>query len=466
MTTAVQRSSEALRGWMDVLGWQPEQLAGRLNDFARRKRVKCTVSKKAPYHWLKGACPRRPVPGLMAALLTEVTGQRVTLRDLGWDSTDAQTLVLADDGLEKLWMPGEALNALDLVVRSDLMGTSRRQFLVLGGMTLTSAAHQWIIDVDRLAFAAAGRRIDTGLVDNLDRIVDAKRRVDDALGGGLLFHSVREELRFVIGLLRTGSYGEVVGQRLYGAAAELARLAGWARFDSDDVAGAQRYFLVALRAAQLSGDRALGAHILGFMGVQATLAGDPRDAITLLMSAYEGGRAVMTNSEQAALFGRLSRAHGKNGDVYHADLCAERTFTFLDDVDPAGDPPWIYWCNEADLSGMIGEGYVALGDATKAGKYLGTAVQGLDASRPRDRVLWMISHASAQLKADQRDLAMAQARTAAAIAAELNSDRVVSYLGDFRAQLGSSTRDAEIADFDDYLRTTFPPRLHTSLSMA
>ena len=61
---------------------------------------------------------------------------------------------------------------------------------------------------------------------------------------------------------------------------------------------------------------------------------------------------------------------------------------------------------------------------------------------------------------------MTQARAAAAIAADLNSDRVVSYLGDFRAQLGSSTRDAEIADFDDYLRTTFPPRLHTSLSMA
>jgi len=44
---------------------------------------------------------------------------------------------------------------------------------------------------------------------------------------------------------------------------------------------------------------------------------------------------------------------------------------------------------------------------------------------------------------------MTQARAAAAIAADLNSDRVVSYLGDFRAQLGSATRDAEIADFDD-----------------
>lgn len=185
-----------------------------------------------------------------------------------------------------------------------------------------------------------------------------------------------------------------------------------------------------------------------------------------LANIYGGGRAVMTNSEQAALFGRLSRAHGKDGDVYHADMCAERAFAFLDDADPAGDPPWIYWCNEADLSGMIGEGYVALGDVTKAGTYLGTAVQGLDASRPRDRVLWMISHASAQLNADQRDQAMTQARTAAAIAADLNSDRVVSYLGDFRAQLGSAARDAEIADFDDYLRATFPKRLHTALSMA
>lgn len=53
------------------------------------------------------------------------------------------------------------------------------------------------------------------------------------------------------------------------------------------------------------------------------------------------------------------------------------------------------------------------------------------------------------LKADQRDQAMTQARAAAGIAVALNSDRVVSYLGAFRAQLGSRARDAEIADFDE-----------------
>lgn len=456
----------ALRGWLDVLGWHPEQLSGRINDFARRKRVKCTVSSKAPYHWLNGACPRHPLPGLVAALLTEVSGKRVTPADLGWDMRGAVALVLADDGLDDLWTPGRALTALDLVVRSDLMGSSRRQFLVIGGMALTAAAHQWIVDVDRLAFAAAGRRIDTAIVDDLDRIVDAKRRVDDALGGGVLYQSVREELRFVIDLLRNGSYSESVGRRLYGAAAELARLAGWSRFDSDDVAGAQRYFLVALRAAQLSDDRALGAHVLGFMGVQATLAGNPKDAITLLKSAHEGGRTVMTNTEQAALFGRLSRAYGKDQDVYHADACAEQAFTLLSESTPENDPAWIYWCDAADLSGMIGEGYVALGDADQAGAYLDQAVTGLDSSRPRDRVIWMISLACAQLKTQQRDQALTQARRAAAIAADLNSDRIVGYLGDFRRELGPAAGDGEIADFDDYLRATFPSRLHPVLAFA
>jgi len=464
--TVQQVPDSALRRWLDALGWEPEQLARRLNAFARRQRVKCTISEKAPYHWLKGACPRQPLPGLVAALLTEATGQRVTLADLGWRTPAAGVLALADDGLNELWTPGRAVDVLDLVVRSDPMGASRRQFLVISGMALAAAANQWIIDTDRLAAAAAGHRIDIGIADDLDRIVDAKRRVDDALGGGILYQSVREELRFVIDLLRNGSYSEAVGKRLYGAATELARLAGWARFDSGDTGGAQRYFLVALRSAQLSGNRALGAHVLGFMGVQATLAGDPKDAVMLLKSAHEGGRAVMTATEQAALFGRLSRAYGKDHDQYHADASAEHAFELLAQSRPDNDPPWIYWCNEADMSGMIGEGYVALGDTDQAGRYLETAVSGLDASRPRDRVIWMTSLAAAQLRTHQRDQALAQARAAAEAAAVLNSDRIVGYIGDFRRELGPGTSDPEIVGFDDYLRSAFPGRLHSLLGVA
>lgn len=464
MASNIRAPNMVLRGWLEVLGWSPEQFAARLTAFAGAMRVKLTVSSKAPYHWLKGARPHEPVPGLVAALLTQFSGQQVSLAALGWDrGQDTEVVVLATDGLADLWAPGQALPGLAHVLRSDTMPT-RRTFLVISGMALTAAAHHWIVDVDRLAFASAGRRIDTAIVDDLDRIIAAKRRVDDALGGGMLSRSVREELSFVVDLIKTGSYTEAVGRRLYGAAAELARLAGWASFDSGNDAQAQRYFLVALRSAHLSQNRALGAHVLGFMGVQSTLAGQPTDAVTLLRSSFEGARTAMTSTEKAALFGRLSRAYGKSGDHYGADTCAERAFTLLGKARPAEDPDWIYWASEADLAGMIGEGYVSLGDADTATSYLQRAVDGLDASRPRDRVIWITSLACAHLAAGRREQALTEAREATAIAGELNSDRIVGYLGDFRRQLGTATRDATISEFDDYLRATFPARLHPLLA--
>lgn len=448
------------------MGWSPEQLAAHLNAFAVTRKIRFTVSAKAPYHWLAGACPRDPTPGTVAALLTEATGQAVSVGDLGWDrSNRALTVVRADDGLEDLWCPGQTLIGLQRVVGSEMV-PERRKVLMISGMALTAAAHRWMVDVDRLEFVAGGRRVDRAIVDDLDQIVAAKRRVDDALGGGVMYRSVRAELAFVIDLLVDSTYSEAVGRRLHGIAAELARLAGWACFDSGNDAQAQRYFLVALRAAHQSGDRALGAHILGFMGVQSTLSGRPGDAITLLNSGHEHAASTLTATEKAALFGRLARAHGRDGNVRAADACADSAFEHLARSEPANDPDWIYWCDDADLSGMVGEGYVALGQHARAAKYLQRAVDGLAVSRPRDRVIWITSLACAHLAAGRREPALAEARSGAEIASGLNSDRVVGYLGDFRRRLGRATKDPAVADFDEYLKASFPPRLHPVLQVA
>ena len=126
-----------------------------------------------------------------------------------------------------------------------------------------------------------GKRVDHAVVDDLERVADARRRLDDALGGGSLLPSTREDLRLVVALLKNSSYAEEVGRRLYAVAAEFGRLAGWLAFEANQPATAQRYFLAALRAAHVSGDRALGANILGFMGSQAANSSNPQAAHTV-----------------------------------------------------------------------------------------------------------------------------------------------------------------------------------------
>lgn len=101
------------------------------------------------------------------------------------------------------------------------------------------------------------------MIDDLERVVETKQHMDDAIGGGTLLPSVQEDLRLVVLMLRNAAYTEEVGRRLHGVAAEMGRLAGWLAYDSDQHALAQRFWLAALRAAHSSGDRAMGANVLG-----------------------------------------------------------------------------------------------------------------------------------------------------------------------------------------------------------
>lgn len=59
-----------------------------------------------------------------------------------------------------------------------------RHFVALTGLTLTVVAHQWLFDLARVAGSVLGERVDHALVDDLERVAKARRRMDDAIGGG------------------------------------------------------------------------------------------------------------------------------------------------------------------------------------------------------------------------------------------------------------------------------------------
>ncbi|MGH3792048.1 MAG: hypothetical protein ACRDQ9_14885, partial [Pseudonocardiaceae bacterium] len=245
-------------------GWTPENLGDRLNELAPSLRLRARVHRRTPRRWVypdpgraAPRIPRDPWPSLVCHLLHERLGESVTLDSLGWTATGPLRYVGADHGLDQLWTPRGAVAALAAVVNADAM--ERRHFVALTGLPLTAVAHQWLFDPARVAASVLGKRVDHALVDDLERVTEARRRMDDALGGGTLLPAVREDLRLVVALLDNAAYTEDVGKRLHAAAAELGRLAGWLAFDSGQPAVAQRYFLAALRAAHASGDRAIGA---------------------------------------------------------------------------------------------------------------------------------------------------------------------------------------------------------------
>lgn len=461
MSGAATGRNDALERLLARAGWTPESLGDRLNELAATQNLGVRGHRRSPRRWVYAEpgrtaprVPREPWPSLVCHVLHERLGEPVTPEMLGWVVSGARQYVPADDGLHQLWNGDRAVAPLAEVVNGGAM--DRRQFLALTGMTLTSPAHQWLFDPARVAASLRGKRVDHALVDDLERVADAKRRMDDAAGGGTLLPSVREDLRLVVGMLDTAAYTDEVGRRLYGVAAELGRLAGWLAYDSDEHATAQRYWLAALRAAHASGDRATGANILGFMSVQAALTERPRDAVVLAESALTAERQL-TPAVAALLYSRLAFAAARAGDAATWRRTQGRAGELLGRSVSANEPPWIYWFSEAELAGVAGTSLLEFGRPAEAEQHLRRAVMLLGPSFVRDRAMWLSDLASARVGAGEVEHACATASEAAMLMRRLDSPRDQRRLGRFRHAAAPFANTMSVREFDSKDRDLLAP---------
>ena len=103
-----------------------------------------------------------------------------------------------------------------------------------------------------------GQRVTGGDIAALRSVGELFRTLDHAYGGGHARQALVRYLEHEAEPMLRGTYGEQTGRRLFAAAADLTRLAGWTSYDIAAHGLAQRYFVQALRLAQAAGDRAYG----------------------------------------------------------------------------------------------------------------------------------------------------------------------------------------------------------------
>jgi hypothetical protein len=323
----------------------------------------------------------------------------------------------------------------------------RRHFMAITGTALTSFAHDWLLEPERIAAAVQGKRIDHTVVDDLEHVAEARRRLDDSLGGGAaVFRAVREDLRLILEILDNASYTEEVGKRLYAVAAEFARQAGWLAYDLNQNAQAQRYFIAGLRAAHSSCDRAIGAQILAQMSEQAR-HGDPRDAVRLAESGLAGATSL-TPAVAAHLYANLAKAAASAGDKTKVDWARGRAFELTATIDHAAEPPWIYWWTEATAHHRIGQAALALDDPRQAEAHFRDALTRVDPSIVRARGLWLGLLANARVRMGELEGACRAASEAGAIAHKLGSERVRARLVAFRRAIEPHANTPAVKDFD------------------
>lgn len=446
-------------------GFSNAGLARRVDQLGLEHGLDLRYDKTSVTRWLRGQQPRGTTPALIAEVFTRRLGRRLTAQDLG---LDACAPVYA--GLEFAATPEEAVDIVSGLWRKDSGSQAELRKIAFTPAGLVVPSRDWLIGRadDRVArgepalprvpaqarptvvpkqAAAPGRprgqaergpgqRVTGGDIAALRSVGELFRTLDDAYGGGHARQALVRYLEHECEPLLRGTYGEQTGRKLFGAAADLTRLAGWTSYDIAAHGLAQRYFVQSLRLAQAAGDRSYGSYVLVTMSRQAVYLGHGREAVQLARVAQQGVGTSAPSVVQALLHAAEARAHGVLGEVRACTGALVRAERALEVARPGDDvPPWARFFDEAQLADELGHCHRDLQQFRAAAQHAERSLQLRAPSFARSRLFCRVVLATARLGLGELDQACALGAEAASAAAEMRSVRAIEYVRDFERRL-------------------------------
>lgn len=354
-------------------------------------------------------------------------------------------------------LPRTASGTLERLAIITEVTVDRRLFVATSGAVMSDAALHWMTEPERIVAATTGGiHVDGDVLREVESMVRVKQNLNHKHAGVHMLSAIRGDLNYIVYLLKHGSYSEESGQRLYAAAAEMCRMAGWAAYEDNDAVAAQYYFTLGLKVAHLSEDRGLGAYLLVYMAITQTWLGHPKRAIDLVNAAQEGGRGSLTPRLKVVLLAEKTRAHGVAKDVRAIDGVAGEAIDTLTAAGPVEDDSHLSWVNMEELHGMVGRAYLAAGDPTKALPFMEKAASVHDVGRPRHVAMDQARLATVYASLAQFDSACGLASDAADAAERLRAARLTFTLGRLAKKLAPHGKSPIVSTFIERVR-----ELHT-----
>jgi hypothetical protein len=261
------------------------------------------------------------------------------------------------------------------------------------------------------------------------------RSLDNAYGGGHARQALVRYLEYEAEPMLRGSYGETLGRRLFAAAADLTRLAGWTSYDIGSHGLAQRYFVQSLRLTQAAADRVYGAYVLVTMSRQAVYLGHGREAVQLARVAQQGVGSGAAPVVQALLHAAEARGHGLLGEVRACTAALVRAERALEAARGDDGPYWARFFDEAQLADEFGHCHRDLQQYRAAVQHAERSLQLRGAAYARSRLFCRVVLASARLGLGELDAACALGAEAMQQAADMRSLRATEYVRDFARRL-------------------------------
>ncbi|MFJ1924376.1 regulator [Streptomyces sp. NPDC088131] len=282
----------------------------------------------------------------------------------------------------------------------------------------------------------SGQKVSSGDVAALRSVAELFRTLDNAYGGGHARQALVRYLEHETEPMLRGTYGEATGRRLFAAAADLTRLAGWTSYDIAAHGLAQRYFVQSLRLAQAAGDRAYGSYVLITMSRQAVYLGHGREAVQLARVAQQGIGSAAPNVILALLHAVEARGHGVLGEAKACLASLARAERALEVSRPGDEAPhWARYFDEAQLADEFGHCHRDLQQYRAAAQHAERSLQLRAPAYARSRLFCRVVLASARLGLGELDQACRLGAEAAQQATEMRSVRATEYVRDFERRL-------------------------------
>ncbi|MFE4609888.1 sporulation protein [Streptomyces niveus] len=500
MSRELRGPNEKLGTVLALAGISNAGLARRVNDLGSQRGLTLRYDKTSVARWVsKGMVPQGAAPHLIAAAIGAKLGRPVPLHEIGLADADPAPEV----GLAFPRDVGAAVRSATDLYRLDLAGRragSGGIWQSLAGSFAVSAyatpASRWLIspadssvardaamaEAARRAHAAHGGpgatgppaaplppgttapaadggevsplRVGHSDVAKLREAAADARRWDSKYGGGDWRSSmVPECLRVDAAPLLLAAYSDEVGRGLFGATAELTRLAGWMAFDTGQQEAAQRYYIQALRLARAAADVPLGGYVLASMSLQATYRGFADEGVDLAQAALERNRGLATARTMS--FFRLveARAHAKAGDAAAAGAALKAAEGWLE-RSRAGDadPSWLGFYSYDRFAADAAECYRDLKVPQQMRRFNEQALSRPTEEFARSHGLRLVVSAVAELESGNLDAACAAGTRAVEVAGRISSARTTEYVRDLLHRLEPYGHEPRVAELRERAR--------------
>jgi hypothetical protein len=447
MGSVAVAENEALTAWFNRTGWSRGELARQVCARARATgNPQVTPDSNSVRRWFfEGRQPRPPVPDLIADVISERVGVRVSPAELGLAESPARDRALVYD-------PSFAAT-VDVVTDLGRADVERRKILmsaIFAGAASVAPSREWLLST---LTAEPKRRIGDGDVQSVTNMFSVFQEMDVMQGGGSARLTLAAYMNEHVYPLLRARKTATVHDSLLRATAEQSYLLGWMAYDNGEHALAQRYLIQALRLAQESTDTALGAHVLAGMADQATLMGNPAEGVRLAQTGRLGLREGTSHACLADLYALEARAHAAMGDAAAADLAIGRSQQTFAGVDYETEPEWARFIDTAYLNGEYATAMRDVNRPADAAQYARVSISAARAQkRARRGAMSQAVLASAHLQDRNLEAAHAAGLRTIELAGRVKSSRTIDSVTDLRTRMNTVGRHALVTDYSNRTR--------------